>query len=431
MIPNTDALSELDQLRALISDGNIAEAPTLAIYLSNVKASLPASGLSPIRISAANSVIDSLRKECLALYSDATKMDQSDLWNAWSMRAISAIDELRAIIKKYIEYEDDPSRLDRRTIERIARILCGGTGSADPAYPKYRSGEELKQFFRSLDITGIPDLGSNSRTGWVISVLSEVSNEQLIAVVERLASRMEYDSESEWHSAVRIINETLAAEDLALSAGAHPKVERAQVQEVANDGAAAATLRPEELSARAVEELDAFLRNIPVGVRELLPENRYGAGTNKTRPTIEITDEYDLQDLVRAFLRMRYGRVISEDNVPSTAGKGGRVDFAIRGIKVFIELKVYKSETDWKSKMLADIESKIVRYASSHECNMMFVFIYDPEHKCREAAEIETQLTMKRTYGEKSIMLRGIVAPRLEFDVATGARQSEGSSIAI
>jgi hypothetical protein len=155
------------------------------------------------------------------------------------------------------------------------------------------------------------------------------------------------------------------------------------------------------------ERLVAFIRAAPRGIREITPEHRYNG-----RKTLEVNDEYDLQDFLRAFLRMEFADLIHEDPLPKVASLSGRIDFALRDQRIYIELKVVESESSWKSTMSKDVASKIERYGRSHECDLLIVFIYDPTHAMRDAARIEKDLTNLRTIDSKSFRTRAVVAPQ-------------------
>ncbi|MGA8533503.1 MAG: DUF2321 domain-containing protein [Candidatus Tumulicola sp.] len=157
----------------------------------------------------------------------------------------------------------------------------------------------------------------------------------------------------------------------------------------------------------ALDEVEDFLRAVPRGVRELAAEHRYNG-----RPPFVVNDEYDLQDFVRAFLKMRFPKATFENSVGKVAGQSGRVDFALGDEKVFVELKVFRSEADWKKTMLPDLTSKIERYARDPKCETFFILVYDPEQRFRDAAAAEAELSGPRTIASKEINVRLIVTPQ-------------------
>lgn len=57
------------------------------------------------------------------------------------------------------------------------------------------------------------------------------------------------------------------------------------------------------------------------------------------RPTLNIDDEYDVQDLFRALLNLFFDDVRSEEWTPSYAGSSARVDFLLKQEKTVVEIK--------------------------------------------------------------------------------------------
>lgn len=57
------------------------------------------------------------------------------------------------------------------------------------------------------------------------------------------------------------------------------------------------------------------------------------------RSTLEIEDEYDVQDLLHALLQLHFDDIRAEEWTPSYAGKSARVDFLLKKEKIVIEVK--------------------------------------------------------------------------------------------
>jgi hypothetical protein len=157
------------------------------------------------------------------------------------------------------------------------------------------------------------------------------------------------------------------------------------------------------------EDIVAFLRSIPRGLRELDDKHRRSGA----EPFV-VENEYDVQDFVRAYLRMRFPeRLKFEESTPSTAGKGGRVDFLLEEHRYLIELKVFQNESHWKSTMFNDITAKFERYGNDTRCDVLFIFIYDPERQFRAAAQAETELSSDRVSSKgRRYRTRIVVAPQ-------------------
>ena len=62
--------------------------------------------------------------------------------------------------------------------------------------------------------------------------------------------------------------------------------------------------------------------------------NRYAG-----RPTIDVEDEYDVQDLFHALLMIEFEDIRPEEWVPSYAGSSSRIDFLLKQEKIVVEIK--------------------------------------------------------------------------------------------
>lgn len=61
------------------------------------------------------------------------------------------------------------------------------------------------------------------------------------------------------------------------------------------------------------------------------------------RPTLDVEDEYDVQDLLHALLFLEFDDVRPEEWTPSYAGKSSRVDFLLKPEEIVIEVKKTRS----------------------------------------------------------------------------------------
>jgi hypothetical protein len=99
---------------------------------------------------------------------------------------------------------------------------------------------------------------------------------------------------------------------------------------------------------------------------------------HSNRPTLEITDEYDVQDLFHALLKMFFQNVHSEEYTPNYAGGCSRVDFLLPDEKIMIELK--KTRSGLGSKEVGNqLMIDITRYKKHPDYKNLICFVYDPE----------------------------------------------------
>lgn len=96
------------------------------------------------------------------------------------------------------------------------------------------------------------------------------------------------------------------------------------------------------------------------------------------RNTIDVADEYDVQDLLFAILQMFFKDIRKEEWTPSYAGNSSRVDFLLKEEKTVIEVK--KTRSTMKDKDLGEqLIIDIAKYKSHPDCKNLICFVYDPE----------------------------------------------------
>lgn len=96
------------------------------------------------------------------------------------------------------------------------------------------------------------------------------------------------------------------------------------------------------------------------------------------KSTLVIEDEYDVQDLLHALLRLYYDDIRKEEWTPSYAGNSYRVDFYIPEIETIIEVK--KTRDTLKDKKLSEeLTIDVAAYQKKEKCKHLFCFIYNPD----------------------------------------------------
>lgn len=97
-----------------------------------------------------------------------------------------------------------------------------------------------------------------------------------------------------------------------------------------------------------------------------------------TRPTLDVGDEYDVQDLLHSLLTIHFDDIRPEEWTPSYAGKSSRMDFLLKDFKIVIEVKKTRNGLTGKevgTQLIEDIE----RYSKHQDCETLLCFVYDPE----------------------------------------------------
>jgi hypothetical protein len=125
------------------------------------------------------------------------------------------------------------------------------------------------------------------------------------------------------------------------------------------------------------------------------------------RPTLIIENEYDVQDLFHALLRLFFDDIRDEEWTPSYAGGASRIDFLLKAEQVVIELKMTRAGL--KAKEVSDqLIIDTDRYRAHPDCKMLVAFVYDPQEYLNNPRGIEHDLT-KTTNG---FPVKVIINPR-------------------
>jgi len=128
--------------------------------------------------------------------------------------------------------------------------------------------------------------------------------------------------------------------------------------------------------------------------------NRYD-----NRPTLNVTDEYDVQDLIHSLLAIYFDDIRPEEWTPSYAGKSSRMDFLLKDFKIVIEIKKTRNGLTGKeigSQLIEDIE----RYSKHQDCETLLCFVYDPEGIVGNPRGLENDLNR-----DENIKVRVYVRP--------------------
>jgi hypothetical protein len=110
------------------------------------------------------------------------------------------------------------------------------------------------------------------------------------------------------------------------------------------------------------------------------------------RATVSVTDEYDVQDLLGALLKLHFTDVRSEEWTPSYAGNASRMDFLLKPEHVVVEAKMARKGLGQKE-LVTQLAEDILRYQSHQDCKTLICFVYDPAGKCSNPTALENDLT--------------------------------------
>lgn len=110
-----------------------------------------------------------------------------------------------------------------------------------------------------------------------------------------------------------------------------------------------------------------------------------------SRPTLDVQDEYDVQDLLHALLLIHFRDVRTEEWTPSYAGRSARMDFLIKQEQVVVETK--HARRGLGAREIGDqLIEDIARYESHPDCRALICFVYDPSGLIANPRGIENDL---------------------------------------
>jgi len=114
-------------------------------------------------------------------------------------------------------------------------------------------------------------------------------------------------------------------------------------------------------------------------------------GRHNNRSTIEIEDEYDVQNLLHGLLTLYFDDIRPEEWTPSYAGSSSRMDFLLKKEQIVIETK--KTRKGLGSKEIGEqLIIDIQKYQAHPDCKTLICFVYDPEEKIPNPKGIENDL---------------------------------------
>lgn len=112
------------------------------------------------------------------------------------------------------------------------------------------------------------------------------------------------------------------------------------------------------------------------------------------RDGFQINDEYDLQDLLYALLKIHFSNIVKEEYVSSKLESNSRVDFLLKDQGIAIETKFIKK--NFKAKRLAEeLLLDATRYSQHEGIKNIIFFIYDPESLISELSSDTVELLNK------------------------------------
>lgn len=113
-----------------------------------------------------------------------------------------------------------------------------------------------------------------------------------------------------------------------------------------------------------------------------------------TIPIIEVQNEYDVQDLLHALLKIEFDDVRAEEYTPSYAGSNSRIDFLLKKEQIAVEVK--KTSEHLKDKEIGvQLNDDIAKYKTHPNCGILYCFIYDPQELISNPDGLQNDLSQE------------------------------------
>ena len=106
----------------------------------------------------------------------------------------------------------------------------------------------------------------------------------------------------------------------------------------------------------------------------------------------QISDEYDVQDLLRGMLTGLFGDVRGEEPTPSHGGLASRMDLLLKNERIIIETKMTRAGLTQR-KVAEELAVDKELYRSHDGCRTLVCFVYDPGHYLGRPVALENDLT--------------------------------------
>jgi hypothetical protein len=125
------------------------------------------------------------------------------------------------------------------------------------------------------------------------------------------------------------------------------------------------------------------------------------------RPTLDVADEYDVQDLFHALLKIHFDDIRREEWAPSYAGGASRMDLLLPEIETVVEIKMTRpalSARQLGEQLIVDI----AKYKQHPACRTLICVVYDPDGKISNPRGVENDLQEE----QDRMAVRVMIVPR-------------------
>jgi REase_DpnII-MboI/Uncharacterized protein conserved in bacteria (DUF2321) len=128
--------------------------------------------------------------------------------------------------------------------------------------------------------------------------------------------------------------------------------------------------QPRRAAPASLEKLEDLLRRLPRVIRQL--RVRHG-----DRSPFRVTDERDLEDLLRALLPLHFDDIRPQCRTPRYAA-ATRTGFLLAPEQIAVAVKFVRPEVG-ERQLVEQIEEDAIHYRTEGNCRTLVGFLYDPE----------------------------------------------------
>jgi hypothetical protein len=151
-------------------------------------------------------------------------------------------------------------------------------------------------------------------------------------------------------------------------------------------------LYPEAIGAHSSDNTHVWLQNLEGLLSRFHLVARQLRYRHNSRSTLDISDEYDVQDLLHALLRLYFDDIRAEEWTPSYAGGSSRMDFLLKAERTVIEVKKTRAQLGARE-VGEQLAIDIMRYKAHPDCGTLICFIYDPDERVQNPHGLERDLS--------------------------------------
>lgn len=149
-----------------------------------------------------------------------------------------------------------------------------------------------------------------------------------------------------------------------------------------------------------LQRVVVLCRRFPLFV-ERLQNRQHG------RPPRDVVDEYDVQDLLHAILKLHFDDVRPEEYTPSFGGNTSRVDFLLPSERIVVEAKMTRKGLGQKE-VTDQLINDVARYSKMDGVDTLICLVFDPERRCKNPDSVENDV---QTTGGR-LNVRAVVCPK-------------------